>query len=135
MPEWKNVKVRGDLHRMVAQRAQEDRRSISQMADVLLTRALTDEIPATIRPRDRGEFIQSPEIEEAAVARTFRAPVAQRTEGRTTVDEMLASCPQCAGKLQKVDVTRGGSTIREGAEACVDCGWVREPAGADGHGR
>jgi hypothetical protein len=133
MPEWKNVKVRGDLHRMVAQRAQEDRRSISQMADVLLTRALTDEIPATIRPRDRGEFIQSPEIEEAAVARTFRAPVAQRTEGRTTVDEMLASCPQCAGKLQSF--TLDGVNGLEDTMRCVDCGWVREPAGADGHGR
>jgi hypothetical protein len=131
MARWHNIRVRGDLYEMVAGRAQANRRSVAQMTDVLLTRALTDEIPATIRPRDRGEFIQSPEIEEAAVARTFRAPVARRIEGQTTVDEMLASCPQCAGELAPVHhLGDGESSVR-----CVDCGWVREPAGADGHGR
>jgi hypothetical protein len=52
-----------------------------------------------------------------------RAPVAQRIEGQTTVDDMLASCPQCAGELHPAhDFQNGGPTVR-----CVDCGWVREP--------
>jgi hypothetical protein len=52
-----------------------------------------------------------------------RAPVAQRTEGQASVDEMLASCPQCAGELHPAhDFQNGGPTMR-----CVDCGWVREP--------
>jgi hypothetical protein len=57
-----------------------------------------------------------------------RAPVAQRIEGQTTVDEMLASCPQCAGELQDfcLDDGNGGGpmTVR-----CEDCGWIRGPAG------
>jgi hypothetical protein len=115
MARWHNIRVRGDLYEMVAGRAQANRRSVAQMTDVLLTQALQSRAATTqIEPVLKQEAIS-------------RAPVAQRIEGQMTVDEMLASCPQCAGELQTVDVTRGGSTIREGAEACVDCGWVREP--------
>jgi hypothetical protein len=131
MPEWKNVKVRGDLHRMVARRAQEDRRSISQMTDVLLTRALQQpevdlsEVKAEI---DLSEKIKNLEPSEGFKwngrgRETFPKPI----EGQATVDEMLASCPQCAGELR--DVVAGvvdGQTVT--AQGCVDCGWVREPA-------
>jgi hypothetical protein len=131
MPEWKNVKVRGDLHRMVAQRALADRRSISQMTDVLLTGALEREpgLP-TDAPSPEGRSDRA----GSATPVPARAPV-QRIQGQATVDEMLASCPQCAGELEEVGtldergISTGKMTVR-----CVDCGWVREP-GADGHGR
>jgi hypothetical protein len=57
---------------------------------------------------------------------SVRASVAQRIEGQTTVDEMLASCPQCAGELRKdVPGVVDGRDVM--LEACVDCGWVRSP--------
>jgi hypothetical protein len=56
-----------------------------------------------------------------------RTPVAQRIEGQTTVDDMLASCPQCAGELRKdVPGVVDGRDVM--LEACVDCGWTREPS-------
>jgi hypothetical protein len=46
---------------------------------------------------------------------------------QTTVEEMLASCPNCAGDPQDycLDDGRGGGemTVR-----CEDCGYVREPS-------
>lgn len=125
MARWHNIRLRGDLYEVLFHRATQDRRSVAQMADVLLTRALEREpgLPADA-PSPEGRSNRA----GTATPVSARAPVAQRIEGQTTVDEMLASCPQCAGELQTVDVTRGGSTIREGTEACVDCGWVREPS-------
>jgi hypothetical protein len=114
MARWHNIRVRGDLYEMVAGRAQANRRSVAQMTDVLLTQALQSRAATTqIEPVLKQEAIS-------------RAPVAQRIEGQTTVDEMLASCPQCAGELQ--GFTLDGVNGLEDVERCVDCGWVREPA-------
>jgi hypothetical protein len=57
-----------------------------------------------------------------------RAPVAQRIEGQTTVDEMLASCPQCAGELQEVSYGDANSPDAVMMVRCEDCGWAREPS-------
>jgi hypothetical protein len=63
-------------------------------------------------------------------------PPAPPIEGQTTVDEMLASCPQCAGELRPFSFgDLAEHSVAIGTMRCVDCGWVREPAGADGHGR
>lgn len=119
MADWKNVKVRGDLHRMVAERAEADRRSVSQMTDVLLTQALRDQIAAEPVPQPEAPgrvFLREP---------VSTAPV--MIEGQTTVDEMLASCPQCAGVLQRFSYSDAhGRDVH--TERCVDCGWVREPS-------
>jgi hypothetical protein len=51
-----------------------------------------------------------------------------RVEGQMTVDDMLASCPQCAGELRKdVPGVVDGRDVM--LEACVDCGWTRSPDG------
>jgi hypothetical protein len=123
MPEWKNVKVRGDLHRMVAQRAEADRRSISQMTDVLLTQALQESKPE-IDLSEKIDLLQPSEGFKwnGRGRETFR----EQIRGQTTVDEMLASCPQCAGELRKdVPGVVDGRDVM--LEACVDCGWVRSP--------
>jgi hypothetical protein len=60
------------------------------------------------------------------VSRSPSGP-ARTIEGQTTVDEMLASCPNCAGEMQDfcLDDGKGGGemTVR-----CEDCGYVREPS-------
>jgi hypothetical protein len=47
--------------------------------------------------------------------------------GQTTVDEMLASCPNCAGEMQDfcLDDGKGGGEM---TKRCEDCGYVREPS-------
>lgn len=120
---WKNVKVRADLHEMVAKRARQETRSVAQMADRLLMRALEQETgTGTAAPvgETPGEAGNGADIPSPA-----RAPVAQRIEGQTTVDEMLASCPNCAGEMQDycLDDGRGGGEM---AKRCEDCGYVRE---------
>jgi hypothetical protein len=149
MARWHNIRVRGDLYEMLFHRATSDRRSVAQMTDVLLTRALEREtnMPASsgggpsreVFPGESGHGVgvgrgtrrerDASSLKPAEPASSSARASVREIEGQTTVDEMLASCPQCAGELRTVDVTRGGSTIREGAEACVDCGWVREPTG------
>jgi hypothetical protein len=51
----------------------------------------------------------------------------EQIEAQTTVDETLASCPNCAGEMQDycLDDGKGGGemTVR-----CEDCGYVREPS-------
>jgi hypothetical protein len=46
---------------------------------------------------------------------------------QTTVDEMLASCPNCAGEMQDfcLDDGKGGGEM---TKRCEDCGYVREPS-------
>jgi ribosomal protein S27AE len=50
-----------------------------------------------------------------ALARTGAGLPAQ-----TTVDEMLASCPNCAGEFKRA--------ADRDALVCEDCGYVREPS-------
>jgi hypothetical protein len=47
--------------------------------------------------------------------------------GQTTVEEMLASCPNCAGEMQDfcLDDGKGGGEM---TKRCEDCGYVREPS-------
>jgi hypothetical protein len=57
-----------------------------------------------------------------------RAPVVQRAiPGQSTVEEMLVSCPQCAGELEPVHGLQNGSSV----DRCEDCGWIREPTGKE----
>jgi hypothetical protein len=50
-------------------------------------------------------------------------------KGQLTVEDMVDSCPECAGELQPfcLDDGAGGGpmTVR-----CEDCGWTREPSDA-----
>jgi hypothetical protein len=68
------------------------------------------------------------------------APPARPIAGQTTVEEMLASCPNCAGDLHPRAVTGlDGIFDSETGEfvyfeesapramVCIDCGYVREP--------
>jgi uncharacterized Zn finger protein len=45
-----------------------------------------------------------------------------------TVDDMLASCPQCAGELQEVSYGDANSPDAVMMVRCEDCGWAREPS-------
>jgi hypothetical protein len=58
------------------------------------------------------------------VSRSPSGP-ARTIEGQTTVDEMLAYCPNCAGEMQAF-VTPPPDEVE--AERCEDCGYVREPS-------
>jgi hypothetical protein len=146
MARWHNIRVRGDLYEMLFHRATSDRRSVAQMTDVLLTGALEREtnMSASSGGGPSEEVIPGESGHGAGVGRgarrerdasslkpaepassSARASV-QQIEGQTTVDDMLASCPQCAGELQDfcLDDGNGGGpmTVR-----CEDCGWTREP--------
>jgi predicted RNA-binding Zn-ribbon protein involved in translation (DUF1610 family) len=124
MARWHNIRVRGDLYEMVAGRAQANRRSVAQMTDVLLTRALGQGSEREDGAA-RGTAPPVPASEGFEAPAPARAPVAQQIQGQTTVDEMLASCPQCAGGLQAIFRPRGGRQVE--TVRCEDCGWVREP--------
>jgi hypothetical protein len=148
MARWHNIRVRGDLYEMLSHRATSDRRSVAQMTDVLLTRALEREtnMSASSGGGPSEEVIPGESGHGAGVGRgarrerdasslkpaepassSARASV-QQIEGQMTVDDMLASCPQCAGELEPFNFSEVGEgdapTVR-----CVDCLWVREPAG------
>ena len=56
---------------------------------------------------------------DARTASHRSALLARPIEGQTTVDEMLASCPNCAEELTRQDDLQG-------ALACTSCGYVRE---------
>jgi hypothetical protein len=143
MARWHNIRVRGDLYERLAARADAGRCSRAQMVDALLTQALMEQsaaqgvqqIATSLMPQSAASEIDLSEkiknLEPSAPpsvwgrGRETISPAPQ-IEGQMTVDEMLASCPQCAGELR--DVVAGvvdGRTVT--AQGCVDCGWVREP--------
>jgi hypothetical protein len=132
---WKNVKVRADLHEMVARRARQETRSVAQMTDRLLMRALEQEtenlsvdgeahrgtappVPTPSSARAPVAQRQTTEMEMEGlrnIAENLR-PAREIIERQTTVDEMLASCPNCAGEL-----TDNGTVVY-----CSECAYVRE---------
>jgi hypothetical protein len=141
---WKNVKVRADLHEMVARRARQETRSVAQMTDRLLMRALEQEtknlsvdgeahrgtapLVPTSSPARAPEWVKPPPApKNVGETRRYwpKSEVEKIIEGQTTVDEMLASCPNCAGEMQDycLDDGRGGGEM---VKRCEDCGYVRE---------
>jgi hypothetical protein len=114
---WHAIRVREDLYRALQAQAARESRSVAGQLDFVLSRALEQETGSSDvevgTPRDaEGTLAPSP----------ARAPVAQR---QTTIDEMLASCPNCAGEMQDycLDDGRGGGEM---VKRCEDCGYVRE---------
>jgi hypothetical protein len=87
MSRWHNVRLRADLFRALQAQAAAQSRSVAGQLDFIVTAAL--------------------ERKEA----TPREPI----EGQTTVEEMLASCPNCAETLVEI----------EGVTGCP-CGYTRE---------
>jgi predicted nucleic acid-binding Zn ribbon protein len=146
MARWHNIRVRGDLYEMVAGRAQANRRSVAQMTDVLLTQALMEQSAAegvqqiatsiarpsaaAVSALDGALHAPTPDlaeqIQEVRDAPRYWPKTQVEIQGQMTVDEMLASCPQCAGELQDfcLDDGNGGGPM---TMRCEDCGWVREP--------
>jgi hypothetical protein len=146
MSRWHAIRIRDDLYRVIQAQAAEMSRSATGQLDFVLSRALEQEAntpassgggpPEGVIP---GESQRGADVGRGAVYRRdasdakpaeaasspARAPVAQRIEGQTTVDEMLASCPNCAGEMQDycLDDGRGGGEM---VKRCEDCGYVRE---------
>lgn len=128
MPVWHNVRVRDDLYRMLQDKAASERRSVASMIDVLLSRALESASERPVQPEAAvasPASTRAPSGEEGRQASPRTAPHgspasarSSQVEGQTTVDEMLASCPNCAEDL----VTSGTNTF------CESCGYVREPS-------
>jgi hypothetical protein len=79
-------------------------------------------------PSSVPEYIEPPPLSSEQAEEIKKAPRYYEIPGQTTVDEMLASCPQCAGEMQDycLDDGKGGGEM---ATRCEDCGFVREPEG------
>lgn len=129
---WKNLRIRADLHRLVATRAESEQRSVAQMADRLLMRALEQETTVEVPQRTadrvtsgRSSPARAPAEEAGEGTGAWTASLSSSPpgsiDGQTTIDEMLAACPNCAGELATVDTAEGPRG------ACVECGYVREP--------
>jgi hypothetical protein len=134
---WTTVKVRRSLLGKVA-----DLRpgtSNAQLVEQALRRALERETEGS-GPRERSRpesHLPSPvrasneraDGETGAGTASHRPSPSSTIPEQATVDEMLASCPQCAGEMHVVDISRGGQVIAQNAMGCLDCGFVREPEG------
>jgi hypothetical protein len=75
--------------------------------------------------RERGAGVDLPEVKTSGAAlandvvgasRVDPAPL-DTVEGQTDIYEMLAGCPECAGRMESVG---------DGPQRCVDCGFTRE---------
>jgi hypothetical protein len=139
---WHAIRIREDLYRAVAARAAEDSRSVARQVDVLLTQAL-EKVPENPQTRggiperssasnsasasvpSRASVVEADGGSDARMAAHRPAPPARPIAGQTTVDEMLASCPNCAGEMQAF-VTPPPDEVE--AERCEDCGYIREPS-------
>jgi hypothetical protein len=137
MSRWHAIRIREDLYRAVAARAAEDSRSVARQVDVLLTQALErvlgedsgSEAAASTRAEPptpvRASVVEADGGPGARMTAHRPAPPARPIAGQTTVDEMLASCPNCAGEMQAF-VTPPPDEVE--AERCEDCGYIREPS-------
>jgi hypothetical protein len=133
MPVWHAIRIRDDLYRVVAARAAEESRSVARQVDVLLTQALESvlgrpsqrEAESASPAPSRASVVEADGGPDARMASHRPAPPARQIAGQTTVDEMLASCSNCAGEMQAF-VTPPPDEVE--AERCEDCGYVREPS-------
>jgi hypothetical protein len=101
---WKNLKIRQDTWDHVARAAALNSRSVSGQADFLLRGALLD-------PFDEDDF------KENSTASEWQATLEDPPSPQTDIYEMLAGCPECAGRMESVG---------DGPQRCVDCGFTRE---------
>jgi hypothetical protein len=128
---WHAVKIRSDLHRIIQTQAREQSRSVAGQVDWLLTRALEQatggtgsaEPPAAAATSSPARASNTSPRSGAALAndvvgasRVDPAPL-DTVEGQTDIYEMLAGCPECAGRMESVG---------DGPQRCVDCGFTRE---------
>lgn len=133
MSRWHAIRIRDDLYRAVQAQAAQQSRSTTGQLDFILARALEQERygleadGSLSGPPGAGPSPARASAEEAdggPGAGTSHRPApssvapARTIDGQTTVDEMLASCPNCAGNFVQRD--------SDGVEVCADCGYVRE---------
>jgi ribosomal protein S27AE len=121
---WHAIRIRGDLYRILQARAAEEHRSVAGQADVLLSQALESASGDPSPPASsRAPAVEAGGSRDARTASSRSASPAHQVPAgaahQTTVDEMLASCPNCAGDLYPRE--------SDGREVCAECGYVREP--------
>jgi hypothetical protein len=134
MSRWHAVRIRADLYRALQAQAVAQSRSVAGQLDFVLTRALEQEtgVSASSARVLEDDLASSPvrASDERADGETGAGTVSHRPSpsstipGQTTVDEMLASCPQCAGEFKLEENYDGDQWMQ-----CSDCGFVREPEG------
>jgi hypothetical protein len=112
---WHAIRIRDDLYRVIQAQAAEMSRSATGQLDFVLSRALEQEPGSLHGGPSSGQAEASVRPPAPSPA---RAPVAQR---QTTVDEMLASCPNCAEELQPADALSGAAIL-----VCPECSYVRD---------
>jgi hypothetical protein len=129
---WHAIRIRSDLHRIIQAQAVEQSRSVAKQVDWLLSRALEQTsgnspeeggpsrltgAPSSARaPEPRAERpAPTPEGSSDRVGTATQA--LDTVEGQTDIYEMLAGCPECAGRIESVG---------DGPQRCVDCGFTRE---------
>jgi hypothetical protein len=134
MSRWHNVRLRADLFRALQAQASAQSRSVAGQLDFIVTAALEQEPntsassgggpPSGVIPGEsgRGAGVDLPGARGADGPRSSRvdpasAPARAPIEGQTTVEEMLASCPNCAEALVE----------EQGVVFCsAGCGYTRE---------
>jgi hypothetical protein len=67
--------------------------------------------PAPLDPFDEDDF------KENSTASEWQATLEDPPSPQTDIYEMLAGCPECAGRMESVG---------DGPQRCVDCGFTRE---------
>ena len=114
---WTTVKVR----RSVLAEAAETMPGMSNAA--IVQRALESVLAVPSKRSAPTRASEGDRSEGKASARTVSqpSPSPARLDGQTDIDEMLASCPNCAETLVPAEG-------RPDVLVCPDCGHVREPS-------
>jgi hypothetical protein len=124
---WTTVKVRREMLGRV--RDALPGLSNSQIMQRALESVLSSEparpgaAPRRSAAPSRASVVEADGGSDARMAAHRPAPPARPIAGQTTVDEMLASCPNCATTLEQGEMLDGRMSF-----GCPHCGYVREPS-------